>query len=115
MTNNKKLYQHTLVRLYSFLMACQPLHPDPSLPVESCYTTTTRLRRQPWRAISFESKDHPYCPSDENGINEKPERMRLEFLDETFRNHRTDEQCDADGKSMCEDRLRECARYTERS
>ncbi len=25
MTNNKKLYQHTLVRLYSFLMACQPL------------------------------------------------------------------------------------------
>ncbi len=30
MTNNKKLYQHTLVRLYSFLMACQPLHPDPT-------------------------------------------------------------------------------------
>ncbi|VTN10056.1 Uncharacterised protein [Raoultella terrigena] len=87
MNNNKKLYQHTLVRLYSFLMACQPLHPDPSLPVESCYTITTRLRRQPWRAISFESKDHPYCPSDENGINEKLERMRLEFLDETFRNH----------------------------
>ncbi|HHX3459723.1 TPA: hypothetical protein ACU9NH_002687 [Citrobacter freundii] len=36
MTNNKKLYQHTLVRLYSFLMACQPLHPDPTRPVAAC-------------------------------------------------------------------------------
>ncbi|CAI1732463.1 Uncharacterised protein [Serratia marcescens] len=115
MTHNKKLYQHTLVRLYSFLIACQTHNPTPSLPVESCYTITTSLPRQPWRAISFKSKDHPYCPSYENGINEKLERVRLEFLDETFRNHRTDEQCDADGKSMCEDRLCECARYTERS
>ncbi|MCW2473294.1 hypothetical protein [Candidatus Symbiopectobacterium sp. NZEC151] len=103
MIHNKKLYQHTLVRLYSFLIACQPLHLDPSLPVESCYTITTHLRRQSKRAISFESEEHPSCPGDENCINEKLERVRLEFLDETFRNHRTDEQCDANGKSTCED------------
>ncbi len=58
---------------------------------------------------SAEGEDHSCRPSDENRIDKKLECVRLESLDETFRNHRTDEQCDADGKSTCDDGLRKYA------
>ncbi len=58
---------------------------------------------------SVEGEDHSCRPSDENRIDKKLECVRLESLDETFRNHRTDEQCDADGKSTCDDGLRKYA------
>ncbi|QKJ87605.1 Integrase [Paramixta manurensis] len=73
--------------LYSFLIVCLP--------------------------ILFKREEHSCCPSDKNSINEKLERVHLEPLDETFRNHRTCEQCDADGKSTCDDGRRKYARYTE--